>query len=157
MRTIVELIDKHGDDIEWDLLDRGVCLHDYFTGERPWPQLIRFVDKLEQGTLYHAALMVDEDVAQARLEHYIEEDRKRKPTDPEPVHEQSFVGYTREIEMLTTLVNAVWQNVFATSHMFGGGGGKPPQLPVPRSRFEALRDRYDNDYSDNLAARFGLA
>ncbi|UAK38449.1 hypothetical protein K8O93_01190 [Gordonia bronchialis] len=114
------------------------------------------MDRLEQGTLYHSALMVDEDVAQAQLEEYAEQDRKRKPGTDEPRHKPSFVGYTREIEMLTTIVNAILQNVFATSHIFGGGGGKPPQIPVPHSRFEELRDKYDNAYSDDLAARFGL-
>ena len=135
-----------------------MCLHDYFTGERPWPQLIRFLSRLEQGTLYHSALMNDEEVAQQSLERYIEEDRKRKPGQDEKSSGPSFVGYTREVELLTTAVNAILQNVFVTAHLMSGSKGeRPARIPTPRSRFEALRDAYDNSYSDDLAARFGLA
>lgn len=100
--------------------------------------------------------MVDEEFAEAMLAKYIEEDRARKPGQPDPTPEASFVGYNRPIELMTAILNAIMQNTHVTGSVFGGGGGKPPQLPYPRSLFERKRDQYDNAYSDDLAARFGL-
>lgn len=102
-------------------------------------------------------MLLDEDVAQDTLAAYVKAERERGVLDKADTGgRETFVGFTREIQLLTTLINAVFQHIVVTGSMFGGRPGTPPRLPVPRSRFEELVERFDNDYSDDLAARFGV-
>lgn len=120
-------------------------------------EFVEFLDRLPQGSYYQSALMCDEDYAQQALAAHAERERRRKPgTAPEETP-QSFVGYTREVELVTTLINALLINTNVTAGLAGGGSSHPFQMPTPRSRFAELVEKFDNNYADDLAARAGLS
>jgi hypothetical protein len=64
MMALMPVIDRYGPAIEWDLLEMWrVDIHDYFRGERPWGQLVRFLNQCPPSSRFVIAKRNDPEVA----------------------------------------------------------------------------------------------
>lgn len=74
---LLPVVDRYGAAIEWDLRHEWqVDIHEYFRGERPWRQLIRFLDGLTPTSHYIIAKQNDPVVA-IDIAHRIRENKLR--------------------------------------------------------------------------------
>lgn len=133
--ALVERIDLYGEAIESDLSDRGHDLLDWFRGRRPWPQLLRLVDRLADGSRYRAALLADEDLARERIESGAE--------PPDGKHAPPLIGETQDRMLLRAAVSVLLRLEHATYAVHAGKkAGRPPQpLRGPETAEDRLRDQ----------------
>ena len=62
--SLVDLLDRYGAAIEFDLFSHGGWdILDWFRGTRPWPQLLRLVDKFPPLSQFRRAIADDDDLA----------------------------------------------------------------------------------------------
>lgn len=93
----IELIDKFGPEIEFDLLGLHLEIHDYLNGRRPWAQLDRVIARLPRHSHYKAALEDDDEIAEVALAIQLPENRARVP----------LVGYDETVVRLDNLFDAI--------------------------------------------------
>lgn len=137
---IVERIDLYGEAIEADLALGGVgytggCdLLDWFRGVRPWPQLLRLLDRLPAGSRYVAAILDDEDLARARIEAGVEPPPHRS-TPP-------LLGETPERMLLRAVLSGLHrvEHAIFAAQVGKKAGPRPRPLPGPSTAEERLRE-----------------
>lgn len=67
---LVTLIHRYGEAIEYDLHhELGIDLLDFFRAERPWPQLLRLVERSPDHSHYKVAIHDDGQLAQHQADH----------------------------------------------------------------------------------------
>lgn len=140
-QEIVERVDIYGEAIDADLALGGVGYtggHDllaWFRGDRPWPQLLRLLDRLPEGSRYVAAILDDEDLARARIEAGVEPPPRRSAPP--------LLGETAERMLLRAVLSTlqgVEHAVFA-AQIGKKAGPRPKPLPGPETAEDRLRDR----------------
>lgn len=154
-------------------MDRGFTLHEYFRGDRPWPQLIRFLTGLPSESRYKSAIYTNEKLAEEmvkaqRLIEQIERDRMLENGVAPPEEEEgedprttptSFFGWTREADLLAQLNDNI---KVLTSTLIGVNlpkGKRPPRVrPTPRpvSAVEAVKRRIERDEAKQAMKELGF-
>ncbi|ANA86202.1 tail assembly chaperone [Gordonia phage Lozinak] len=171
---LVEIIEAYGWAIEGDLMDRGFTLHEFMRGDRPWPLLYRFITGLPSHTRYKSAIFTNEELAEdlvkaQKLVEQLERDRMLESGIAPPDEEEgaddprtsptSFVGWTREADLLAQLNDSV---KVLNSTLIGVNlpkGKRPPTVrPTPRpvSAVEAVRRRVDRDEAKQALKDLGF-
>jgi hypothetical protein len=139
-QEIVERVDLYGEAIEADLALGGVGytgghdLLDWFRGDRPWPQLLRLLERLPEGSRYVAAILDDEELARARIEAGVE--------PPAPRSTPSLLGETAERMLLRAVLSGLMRvehAVFA-AQVGKKAGPRPRPLPGPSTAEDRLRE-----------------
>ncbi|AOE43717.1 tail assembly chaperone [Gordonia phage SpeedDemon] len=149
---LIQLIEEHGESIEWDLhSELNLDLLAFFRGEQPWPKLYRLLRKLPQGSRYKSALAENMELAKVLLE--LEEAEQEEDwvnelladEDDEPQEEElsptSAVGHTQEVELLMKITDWL-QTVNSTLVGVNSAKGKRPRVrphPRPVSAIQVLR------------------
>lgn len=127
--AVLELVDRYGPAIEWDLHERlGVDLLDFFRGVHPWRKLQRLLDQLGKidGTALWAARADDDHLAAAYLEAHPELLREDGPAKPAPPPLRSMDMHTQLLLGLHDMVGLVVDTLAQL------GGGTPQMSPAPR-------------------------
>lgn len=126
---LVELINRHGEDIEYDLFERGWDLLDWFRGDRPWSQLLRLVHRLPNHSSYKAAILDDDEFARQSVQAGMKDSGRK-----------TMLGFTPEVAALMDLTGWV-KNLYGLTHAVNSDG-KYPDLPAtayPETAFDRLR------------------
>lgn len=141
---IVERIDLYGEAMESDLSDRGHDLLAWFRGVRPWPQLLRLVDRLPEGSRFQAAVVDDEDLARERVQAGAE--------PPAGKALPPLEGETQDralLRMVVSLLMRVEHAVYAAAA--GKKAGSPPRpLPFPETAEDRVREAIADDEINDL-------
>lgn len=138
MRPVFDLIERYGDEIEFDLhANLSLDLLDFFAGRYTWDKLVRLISQLPWWSRYQLATADDDDAASAQLER---EDEAReegrapaKPTRPQLSRWDPFE------ELRADMVDG-FNNLAATT---AGNRKKPKRAPRPetgRDRAQRARD-----------------
>ncbi|QDF15389.1 tail assembly chaperone [Gordonia phage Mollymur] len=150
---LIQLIEEHGESIEWDLhSELNLDLLDFFRGELPWPKLYRLLRKLPPGSRYKSALAQNMELAQLLLDmedkesedkwaaDLLADDEEEKPE--EELSPTSAIGHTAEVELLMKIAD--WLQTL-NSTLIGVNmpkGKRPPRVrphPRPVSAIQVLR------------------
>ncbi|GAA4845476.1 hypothetical protein GCM10023201_40910 [Actinomycetospora corticicola] len=149
--VLVEQVDLYGEAIETDLFDRGSDLLDWFRGRRPWPQLLRLMQRLPPESHYKAALLDDEELAEERIAAEQADGERRSSKSKPPL-----VGETQERALLRSIAGAlprIEHAVYAVNAPKGKAGRPPTGLPSPETAEDRVRSRLgDADVEDLIAA-----
>lgn len=126
---LVELINRHGEDIEADFFERGWDLLDWFRGERPWSQLLRFINRLPNHSHYKSAILDDDEVARQTVQSGMKAQNRK-----------TMLGFTPEVSALLDLTSWV-KNLYGLTHAVNADGKYPdlPATPYPETAFDRLR------------------
>lgn len=125
----IELIDKFGPEIEFDLLPLNVRIHDFFTGARPWGQLERILARLPRHSHYKAAIDNDDQYAEIAETMQRADQKVRIP----------LAGYDDVVFRLDNLFDAV-MSVGDILRQVYSKHGRAPQ-PVRAYRPETAQQR----------------
>lgn len=139
---LVEQIDCYGEAIEADLFDRGADLLDWFRGDRPWPQLLRILARLPEGSRYTAALLGDDDLARQRLaetDDDPDEDPDRRRSRRPPLVGESYDRALRRATVSSLM--RVEHAIYAVNAPKGKGGKPPRPLLGPETAQDRLREQ----------------
>lgn len=140
---LVHAINTYGSAIEADLFDRGWDLLDYFRGVRPWPQLLRLIGRLPEGSRHFSALLDDEDLARFRIEQGLEAQRSDRPP---------LLGETPERRLLRELVDEMRHNSWATFAAQQGkkAGAAPKRSKHPQTAEERIGSAYARQVVEDI-------
>ncbi len=133
---LVEQIDLYGEAVEADLADRGWDLLDWFRGRHPWPQLLRLLPRLPEGSRYKAAVLDDEDLARERLTHDTDDTGGRRRRPP-------LIGETQDRTLLRGVLSTLLrvEHAIYASRAPKGKAGRPPRpLLGPETAEDRIRD-----------------
>jgi hypothetical protein len=130
----IEVIDRFGDEIEFDLLERGVCLYDFFTGRRPWAQLERILARLPRHSHYKAAMDNDEDYARVALALSGSDEVR-----PGPVPLAGYSELAVRMDNIFDAVNALNETLIAVYSSKNRARPRPTRAPRPQTAFQRLR------------------
>lgn len=114
--------------------------------QRRWRRLLDIIDQLPRDSRYIEAVSLDEDVAEALLEHDTGDDRKVKPV-------RRMSEWSPTVELLTAILNRLAEVAQAIAAL---GGAKPraiPSAPMPTSVLERMRKRRRERQHKALMAR----
>lgn len=115
------------------MFDRGWDLLDFFRGVRPWPQLLRLLDRLPRHSHYKAAIANDEHLAQQLLDQTKPADRSAGPGRP-PITEYPVLA-----ELLANQLDEL-RELHATLIAVNSKKGKRPKVPpTPRPESAVMR------------------
>lgn len=148
--AVVEQVDLYGEAIETDLSDRGQDLLDWMRGRRPWPQLLRLIQRLPPESHYKASLLDDEDLAHEQIA------AEDAGTAAPPRQRPPLVGESYERTLLRSIASSlprIEHAVYAVNAPKGKGGKPPNALPGPEAATERVRDRMANADVDDLIAQ----
>jgi hypothetical protein len=142
----VRLIDRYGDQLEYDLHSRlGLDLQDWFRGRHAWDKLLRLAEQLPRESRYKAELYDDDDVvAEYLLLH-------GTPGDDQPDAPLTLQDWTPERAQLVSLTEAI-MGLHRTLIAIHNKGKAPDVKPLPRPR--TAWDRAQR--AENLAVAQGL-
>lgn len=99
---------------------------------RPWPQLLRWLDRLPKHSHYKAALADDEDLARRTLAGV-------NGSGPPPAPRPPITEWSRQVELLTAAVDEL-RELHATLIAANSKKGKRPKVrPVPRPETAVMR------------------
>lgn len=143
MRRLAHLVARYGRAIRCDLRVRyGLDLHVEWQ-ERRWSALLDYIDRLPRDSQYVEALTSDEEWAVAVLEH--------EPGEQPP--SRRMAEWSTEVELLTSVLDAVRENTRAVVAAAGGKPGKFHPAPRPRTALERARRRRRQVVHDRLTAK----
>lgn len=110
---------------------------------------MRILTHLPIDSHYQAAVSQDEEIAEDMAQR---QDPNASSAPP------SFVGYSREVELLTYQANLLHQLIHTTIAV---NSTKPPSrpklLPTPTTALDRAMQRREKREIDDLATRFGVA
>ncbi|CRY84377.1 hypothetical protein SAMN05421776_12327 [Nocardia farcinica] len=118
----------------------GVDLGDYFRGDRPWPQLYRFLRRLPSHGCYHSALAMNEELGR---------ELAKQPL-PEEIPPPSPLGYTLEALLLLRVIDLLKEQMRA--YAAGLGGKLPPPFPPERRPMTAEQRIRDEQETQNVVS-----
>jgi hypothetical protein len=128
MSRVVQLIQRYGDEIEYDLHTRlHLDLGDWFRGLHPWEKLLRLAGQLPRDSRYKAALYDDDDVAAMWATQHGERD------DDAPRPELTLEGWTPELGQLVAMTEAI-MGMHRTLIAIHNKGKAPEFKPLPRPK-----------------------
>lgn len=131
------MIERYGEEIEFDLFERGADLLDYFRGARPWAQLDRYVRRLPSWSETKRAMADDDELQRYREEHAPKTSARRPPRLTEwTLADELFAALA---DTTNAICVAVGQSV---SPRGKGPKFKPGRRPLTAAeRAERRRDR----------------
>lgn len=134
----VQLIDRYGDAIEYDLHTRaGLDLLDFFRGKYTWRKLLVIVDHLPTGSAYWTARAADEELAEEIAEQDRQDEkagRVRPPAAP-PLSDMTLTN-----QLLMTLVDLQDVAVNRLERLLGGRPSPPRPLPRPLTAVDKAKE-----------------
>jgi hypothetical protein len=125
---LVVLINQYGEEIEYDLFERGCDILDWFRGKRPWSQLTRLISRLPNHSHYKAAVLNNDEMAKAAIESGM-------ASEP-----RTMVGWTPEVAAITD--NTAWvKNLYGLLAAVNSDGKFPdlPKSDIPETAFDRQR------------------
>lgn len=124
----MQLIDRYGDELEFDLRARlgGMDLQDWFHGRYPWGLLLRLAERLPQDSQYKAALYDDDEVVQEWVRCHGDPDDQPRPA-------LTLAEWTPERAALVSLTEAVMA-MHRTLIAVHNKGKAPEVRPLARPR-----------------------
>ena len=144
--SLVDLVDRYGPAIEFDLFSHGGWdLLDWFRGTRPWPQLLRLVDKLPPLSQFRRAVSDDDDLAARAAAGAL-----TGPGKPTLQH------WTELDDLKATIIDgfALVQLAIASQHT--PKGKQPPKFrptPRPKTAWHRAQRRRDEAAHQDIVAQ----
>lgn len=119
----VQLVDRYGDAIEYDLHTRaGLDLLDFFRGKYSWRKLLVILDHLPVGSAYWAARAGDDELAEELAVKLRADEKRGAPTQEGGAPALSDMTLTNQ-----TLMSLVDAAMITNALLDRLGGGKPSQ------------------------------
>lgn len=132
MVAVVELVDKFGDDIEYDLHYLGLDLLDFFRGIHPWGKLFRITSRLPWHSQFRKAVESDVEGAEEWASSLKLEDIDRLM---ETTREPSLFEWDERRELAADIVDAMNFNTIMMIAVNTKKKSKRPKFkPVPRPK-----------------------
>lgn len=150
MSRAVQLVDRYGDELDYDFHARlGINLDELWfrTGAEPWEKLLSLAGQLPPDSRYMAALYDDDDMVAA----YIAEHGHPEPSRTDLTLE----GWTPERAQLVSLTEAV-MGMHRTLIAIHSKTQPPeaPKLPRPRTAWDRFERRKNVHEARSLIERF---
>lgn len=120
------------------MFERGWDLLDWFRGTRPWPQLIRFAERLPPHSHYKAAIADDDDY----IRQYM---ASQPPGSDQRQQEQASLtmqGYSMQVAALHEIADRVGALYAVTVAVNSKNGKAPdiPEMPRPTTAMQRYKD-----------------
>jgi hypothetical protein len=143
MRRLAHLVSRYGRAIRCDLRTKyGLDLHVEWQ-QRRWSALLDYIDRLPRDSLFVEALTSDEEWAAAVLES--------EPDEQPPT--RRMAEWSAEVELLTSVLDAVRENTRAVVAVAGGKPGRFHPAPRPKTALEKARGRKRRLIHERLTAK----
>lgn len=124
----------------------GIDIHDFFLGKLPWAKFLRLAGWLREGTRFYDAKLRDDEAA----ELIVNSEGFTEPTGGE----LDFIGESREVEQLRTVVDLLQQLIFVTANNPSNRRPRPVNRPET-ALAKAMRKRNERQL-DNVLESLGV-
>lgn len=126
--ALVSLIEDYGEAIEYDLArELGWDLLDFFRARRPWPQLLRLIERLPDHSHYKSAIHNDDELALAQREA----ERREGKRSGRPSPKVDLRVWTPERAALTDVADILLGIRSSLEAQRTGKRQKTPTMPRP--------------------------
>ena len=138
------MLDRYGEEIEYDLLTRGIDPLDLFH-ERRWRRLRSLILHLPRTSLTREAMVNDDEMVAELL--------RANPSAAAPSRHPRYAEFGPTEEALADVTDRLGEVVRG---LVGLGGKKPKPVkavPRPRTAFDRVREEIDREQHSSLVAR----